>query len=407
MPSATCSRCQAAVTYLDGLVGNLSCPACGEHILEGRPAPTRREMVPSAYTRDDDDDRASPASKARPAAARGLPDGVAGAGTAWFICGLIGLVLHVILLLFFLVGMSTATPLGGPSADLLLIGVVLAFLALVYFPSIVGFGYGISRGTFAYVQVPAGYALVVALGLLVGYTLALFVLLGTLLAAGLGGAIPPLALALLFASILADSTLLIVAAILIRASTVLLWQSAQYAHAFNRQQNIQKGSWDERRTEYPSSISSAAVLWLLLGGVGVLGVVGTFGTLVALAGLNVSTGLVVLMGVECLLIPLLTTCYLGVLLLTGRLPSTLPAGITFLLLSIINIIANLALLGQLGESAVPLRIEAGFMLPVAWMRLVTYVQLGLNGLAFLASVLCIAGDEKYRRWLRTERGLTV
>jgi hypothetical protein len=423
VPAATCPNCQFVVTSREDQVGTLQCPACGEEILQGRPASTRVQTWPQAGDREaNEDDRIA---QSRPARVRyldeddsprrhvpsGKPEGVSAAGVRWLVCGILGFVVNLLFLVGYFVAVVSARAQAVRLPDgWILPGLGLAFLTIVYFPSLIVFGYAIDRGTGRYVQVPAGFVLFVALILLPFHTFATGGS-GALLLTSLGGHgfSPPRMEVLLLQGALFGGflVLLVVDVILLRSSAVLLWQSARYAHWFNR-----GNSWSSRDSDsqygFPGSIGLAASIWAFLGGLGVLAILGVGRLLLLVTVDPVFAGVVVIIGLELALIPLLTTFYLGVLLFAGRLPSTLPAGVAFLVLAVLGVAYNLANLFRLNSSSIPFGLDhdLGFLFP-QWGWVFFPVGLGLSGLAILASIACIAGNDAYQRWLRTERGLNV
>jgi hypothetical protein len=421
------------VQYLDDLIGSLQCPSCGEEILQGRAAPEHREDQPTPGVpllapfeeEPEDPDAPQKVQEKRPERHREperrsryadepnlhdpmtQPRGVRGAGITWYACGIIGLALNAARLLIAVAAFVYIWILVAsvPPFVLLLPALVLLGLAVLFYAPLIWIGVSLRGGSWRYLQVPAGFVLLSGIFLFLWN--AIYVAVVVSLLAGPDAPVGVFPIVVMVADLACLVPLLVVDLLLIRSSQILLWQATKHAHWFNAGNVKPKPAPLEKRTSYPATVGLAGFLWLLVGfcGIGInLWLAGQYVLANAPDPTPTRATILLSLGVG-VLFALLTTFYLGVLLLGSRLPSTLPAGIAFLVLSLFALVIQ-----AYSFASLDLLPAYGVKLPTPllnWLRFLLVIQVGLTGVAFLASVACIIGDGAYRSWLRTWRGWRV
>jgi hypothetical protein len=427
------------VQYLDDLIGSLQCPSCGEEILQGRAAPEHREDQPAPgvpllgpFEEDEPEDPDAPqkVQEKRPERHREerrsryadepnlhdpmtQPRGVRGAGITWYACGIIGLVVNGLFLLFFWGLLAYAKIVIGRPLPMILLLPVVGFTVgtLLFYAGLIWIGARLRAGTWQYLQVPAGFVLISALTLLVANVSVATESASELIALSAPDVAPRLPSSGPFFVLVVSLFWFVPCAVLdlflIRASQILLWQATKHAHWFNAGNVKPRPAPLEERTPYPALIGLAGFLWLLFG----LVVIGSnlwMGAqyIVANAPDRTDTRATILLSLGGgVVVALLTAFYLGVLLLGSRLPSTLPAGIAFLILSLLSVCFMAYAFTQLDallEIGIPVSTELR-----NWLQFMLTVQLVLTCVPLVASIACIIGDSAYRSWLRTWRGFRV
>lgn len=338
------------------------------------------------------------------------PVGVRAAGVSWFITGVLGLLVNYAAFVFiwaFLVLAALTTGIVLSSAAIGLLALVTVG-TLGFYVGLATIGTGLRAGTWRYLQVPAGIALGMGLVLFLfnaGFSASIIGALASTPAPG-EARLNPWSAGLLLAWVV---PFLVVDIVLVSSSLRLLWQSARQAHWLNSHNAKPKLAPLPERTAFPGAITLAGSLWLLLG---LLGVAGNLYFAVSYIQANDPThtafarGTVLLGHALGAVVAVLTAVYLGVLLLGARLPSTTPAGIGFLILTLLSLVFQVWLYVQFDEFLA----LSGATLPsdvVGLLRTALLVQFGVLGLACVASLACIVGNDGYRSWLRTWRGWQV
>lgn len=438
MPSTTCPACGIAVKYLNDLVGVLQCPGCGEELLHGKEEPSRRDDAPTPHYRDadldhvptrparpleddpeeedtrvsqranfpperrpwdDDEDDDRPPRAVRPA-------GVEGAGRWWIRAGVVGLLANAVLLFFAMPSAGARLPGDG-----LLILVLLVVGTLLYYAGLIRVGVGLRSGSQAQIQLPAGFALLVAL-IWLGYNgttaLSMFFVLDQF--AERGGFQAGGGMTLFFYGwMIPHAVLTVVGVVVILASVVLLWQSARYVH-WQRGGEALGGTAPGSGGGFPAVITTAGLLWLAVtaASVGLDWYARTaISPLPDRSGLpsDVRTWADVFVAWDysyAAAVPLLTTGLLALLLFAARLPSTALAGVAFLLGCLLAIFYGVYVLNRWYAY-----LPAGMKFPHPKDAWLIYARFGIHGVGVVAALLCIAGSAAYRRWLRRARGLDV